>query len=271
MTATTAPTNYVSNAFYWQYNLILLGGAGLFSLASASLVPLAVGLALELVWLGLGSRLGAFRHHVDLQVESERRSRLDDSMLGGMRALGTEHTSRLVALEQAIAAISSRASSADGPIPIAALAELDPLRPLFLRHCQLHERLTRRLHELAAMPPEQEVARLSQAYAAEKDLGARFTLHQAVKLAQKKVEQQGRMLEMRRELERTLGLIERVPSQLHHQQQLGVSSAELAADMHTLLSSIAVPEALEVELSELGVLSVLPPSVAPARLYQEST
>jgi hypothetical protein len=272
MTATTTATpNYVSSAFYWQYNLILLSGAALFSLASASLVPLAAGLGLELVWLLLGSRSSAFRHHVDMELETARRARLDDSMLGGMRALGTEHTSRLVALEQAISAISSRASSGGGPIPIGALAELDQLRPLFLRHCQLHERLSRRLQELALAPPEQEVARLSQAYAVEKDLGARFTLHQGIKLAQKRLDQQARMVEMRRELEQALAPIERIPGQLHQQQQLGLSSAELATDMHALLSSVGMPETFEAELSELGAFSVLPPSVAPARLQREAT
>jgi hypothetical protein len=265
MSTSTASTTYLSSAFYSQYNLILLGGAALFSLASASLVPLLVGLAAELVWLGLGSRLSAFRHQVDHQLESERRSRIDDSVLGGMRALGSEHTSRLVALEQAISSVSARASASGTSLPIAALAELDQLRPLFLRHCQLSERLSRRLQELALAPPEAEVAKLSVAYAAEKDLGARFSLHQAMKLAQKKVEQQSRMVEMRRELEQRLALIESVPNQLLSQQQLGLSSAELATDMHQLIASLGVSAALEAELGELGALSVLPPSVAPAR------
>jgi hypothetical protein len=263
-TATASP-GYLSSAFYSQYNLILLGGAALFSLASASLVPLMVGVTLELLWLGLGSRVSAFRRRVDLQLETARRTQLDDSILSGMRALGSEHTARLVALEQAISAISARAATGGGPIPIAALAELDQLRPLFLRHCQLHERLSRRLQELVLAPPAEEVTKLSQAYAAEKDLGARYTLHQAMKLAQRRVEQQARMLEMHREIEQKLVLIERVPGQLYGQQQLGLPNADLAADMHALIASVAIPTALEVELNELGVLSVLPPSVAPAR------
>jgi hypothetical protein len=267
-TATASP-NYLSSAFFSQYNLILLGGAALFSLASASLLPLMVGVTLELLWLGLGSRVSAFRRGVDLRLETERRTQLDDSVLSGMRALGGEHTARLVALERAISAISARAATGDGPIPIAALAELDQLRPLFLRHCQLHERLSRRLQELVLAPPAEEVVRLSQAYAAERDLGARYTLHQAIKLAQRRVEQQARMLEMRGEIEQKLALIEQVPGQLHSQQQLGLPNSDLAADMHAVLASVGISTALEVELNELGVLSVLPPSVAAVR--REST
>jgi len=271
MTTATIAANYRSSAFYSQYNLILLGGAALFSLASASLVPLLVGLTVELLWLGVGWRLSAFRRRVDLRLETERRAQLDDSVLTGMRALGSEHTSRLVALERTISAISARASAGNGPFPIAALAELDQLRPLFLRYCQLHERLSRRLQELVLAPPEAEVQSLSQAYAAEKDLGARYTLHQAIKLAHRRVQQQARMVEMRRDIEQQLALLEQMPNHLRSRQQLGLSSAELAAEMHELISRVGMPEALEVELGELGVLSVLPPSVAPARLQREST
>ncbi len=269
MTTSTAYSSYVSSAFYSQYNLIMLGGAALFSVASASLVPLLIGVTAELLWLGVGPRLSAFRRRVELQLEYERRTAIDDSVLSGMRALSREHASRLVALEQAIAAISARASAGGGPVPIAALAELDQLRPLFLRHCQLHERLSRRLQELVVAPPQADVERLSHAYAAEKDLGARYTLHQAIKLAQRRVEQQVRMVEVRRDLEQKLSLIEQVPHELPNRQDLGLSSADLAVEMHDLISTAYTPEALEAELSELGVFSVLPPSVAPARV--EST
>lgn len=265
MTTTTASPSYLSSAFYWQYNLILLGGAALFSLASASPLPLLLGLGLELLWLGLGSRSSAFRQHVDLQLATDERARVDDDVLSGMRGLDSEHTSRLVALEQAIAATSSRLSSAPGSIPIAALAELDQLRPLFLRYCQLHERLSRKLQELLLAPPEQEVDRLSRAYALEKDLGARFSLHQAIKLAQKKIEQQARMLDVRRDLEQRLALIEQVPELLSERRQRGLPNAELAEEMHVLLARVGTPVTLESELGELDVLSVRPPSVVPAR------
>ena len=42
---------YRRRAFFLQYNLILLFGAGAFAAASASWAPLAMGAALELLWL----------------------------------------------------------------------------------------------------------------------------------------------------------------------------------------------------------------------------
>ena len=99
MTAATAP-GYLSTAFYSQYNLILLGGSALFSLASASLVPLVFGVAGELVWLGLGPRLPAFRRHVQLLADSERRAQMDDEIMFGMRRLAPDQTARLLAFGQ---------------------------------------------------------------------------------------------------------------------------------------------------------------------------
>ena len=109
---TTLPQpNYLSTAFYSQYNLILLGGSALFSLASASSLPLAIGCGLELCWLGLGSRLPTFRRRVDSRTESERRARLDEEVLLAMRSLDAEHTARLMALTQNVSMLSMHVES----------------------------------------------------------------------------------------------------------------------------------------------------------------
>ena len=55
------PTSYLGAAFTVQYNLILLGGSALFSLASASPIPIAIGAGAELLWLAIGPRLSSFR------------------------------------------------------------------------------------------------------------------------------------------------------------------------------------------------------------------
>jgi hypothetical protein len=263
MTETIAAPNYLSTAFYSQYNLILFGGSALFSLASASLLPLAVGLAGEALWLGLGSRSSAFRRRVDQQLDAEQRSVADDQLVAGMRGLGPEHSQRLLAVGQAISVISLNASASRDPALRAALLELEQLRPVFLRFCQLHERLSVRLQELVMLPPQQEVQMLSQAYAAEKDLGARFTLHQSIKLAQKKVEQQSRMSDMRRAIELKLSLVEQALGHLQQQLKLGVSAPDLARDMSGLVAQVGTPASLEAELAEGAVLSLHPPSVAP--------
>lgn len=264
MTQAMADTNYLSSAFYSQYNLILLGGSALFSLASASPLPLAIGVASEILWLGLGSRLPVFRRRVDQQLDAERHAAVDDQLMAGMRGLGTEHNQRLLAVGQAISAINMHASaSSHDPVLRDSLRELEQLRPVFLRFCQLHERLTQRLQELVLSSPQHEVQLLSQAYAAEKDLGARFTLHQSIKLAQKKVEQQSRMTDMRRAIELKLALVEQALAHLQHQLQMGASASDLARDMSGLVAQVGTPASLEAELGASGTLSAAPPSAPP--------
>jgi hypothetical protein len=248
MTTATAPS-YVSTAFYSQYNVILLGGSALFALASASPLPLAVGIVGELLWLSLGPRLPAFRRHVDRLADGERRARLDDQLMQGIHGLAPVHAARLLAVGQSISWIVMNAeASATGAAERAALGELDGLRAGFLRLCQLRERLGQRLEELRLAPPEHEVARLSRAYAAEKDLGLRFTLHQAIKLAQRKIEQQAQLVDAQRQVELKLSLLEQSLVHLKNQQQLGLAGPELARDIQGIVSHAGGLAALEAEL-----------------------
>lgn len=251
MTTETAP-DYLATAFYSQYNLILLGGSALFALASASPVPLAIGAAAELLWLGVGPRLPVFRKRVEQQVDTERRARLDDEVMSGMRTLGPEHTARVLAVGQAISWIVMNAENKlEGAVDRALLSELEDLRPVFLRLCQLSERVDARLTELQQDPPEHEVARLSRAYAAEKDLGLRFTLHQSIKLAQKKIEQQSRLADVQRQAAMKSSLLEQSLGHLRSQQQLGLTGADFARELQGVLVQSGSAASLEAELGEL--------------------
>jgi hypothetical protein len=251
MATQTAP-DYLATAFYSQYNLILLGGSALFSLASASPVPLALGAAAELLWLGVGQRLPVFRKRVEERVDTERRARLDDEVMSGMSTLGPDHTGRLLAVGQTVSWIVLDAESKGvDAAERALLGELDGLRAVFLRLCQLRERADARLTELRQDPPEHEVARLSQAYAAEKDLGLRFTLHQSIKLAQKKIEQQSRLVDVQRQADLKLSLLEQSLAHLRSQQQLGASWPDLARDLQGVLVQSGSVASLEAELGEL--------------------
>lgn len=251
MTTETAP-DYLATAFYSQYNLILLGGSALFALASASPIPLAIGAAAELLWLAVGPRLPVFRKAVEQQADTERRALLDDEVMSGMRTLAPEHNGRVLAVGQAISwIVMSAENKVESPADRALLVELEALRPVFVRLCQLGERADSRLTELRQDPPEHEVARLSQAYAAEKDLGLRFTLHQSIKLAQKKIEQQSRLVEVQRQAALKIALLEQSLAHLRSQQQLGVAWSEFARDLQGVLVQSGSAAALEAELGEL--------------------
>lgn len=261
-TAAALAPSYLSTAFYSQYNLILFGGSALFSLASASSVPVLFGLAAELSWLAVGPNLPLFRRSVDQRLDAERRAQLDDEVMIGMRSLDAHHTSRLLGVGQAVSLLAMHAGEGRALDPElgSALVDLEQVRPTFLKLCKLHERLSLQLQELVQHPPELEVARLSQAYSAEKDLGLRLTLHQSIKLAQKKIEQQARMVDMRRSVDLKLSLVEQSLQHLANQQQMGVPAADLARDIRGLLSQVGTTSAFEAELGEAAAaVSVAPP------------
>jgi len=239
---------YVSTAFYSQYNLILLGGSALFSAASASVWPLATGILCEVAWLGLGARLPQFKRRVDARRDGERRARLEDELQQGLRGLNGEHAARLSSVSQTIAWIGIQSQSPGDVAERAALQQLETLRPAFLRLCALREKLTARGEEFAQSPPDQEVAALSRAYATEKDLGQRFTLHQGIKHAQKKVEQQARYVDVLHQVEHKQMLVEQSLSRLSRQREQGLHGAELGNEVQAILTHVLLLPALEAEL-----------------------
>ena len=87
--------------------------------------------------------------------------------------------------------------------------------------------------------------------AAEKDLGLRFTLHQSMKLAQKKIEQQARWNDLQRQAELKLQLLEQSLGHLRSQQQLGVTWPDFARELQGLLAQSGGAASLEAELGEL--------------------
>jgi hypothetical protein len=266
--ASSTPS-YFGAAFFQQYNLILLGGSALFSLASASPLPVAVGAGLELLWLGVGSRLRPFRRWVKRRLDVRARLELDDSITIAMQSLDGVYTSRLVALERVLDEIRAFAlQSADAGELAPTFAKLDAIRPGVLRICQLHQRLSRFLSDPAEASLEQEVARLDQAFTTERDLGVRFTLRQAIVLAQKRKQERDRLVGMRRAIELRLEMLDKSVAHLRSRSATLLSPPELGVEVDALsaqLASVAALEAEAVEASAAAQPSVDPQGVTRSR------
>lgn len=56
--------DYIKAAFFWQYNLIAMGGAGLFAVASHSSLPLVLAAGFELMYLATVPQMERFRRMV---------------------------------------------------------------------------------------------------------------------------------------------------------------------------------------------------------------
>jgi hypothetical protein len=264
-----ASTSYLSSAFSLQYNLILLGGSALLSLAAASAYPLAAGLTGELVWLTLAPNLPAFRRWVDQRrglhgAGAQRVAPAFSSVTKEVEPLATEsarvsvlppldpaHSARLAQLERVIAEVRMIGADSADPDFERAAAKLELLLPEFRKLAAHRQRLLRFLEEVRKPELEAEIAELGRAFAAETDLGLRLTLRQARTQAERRLEQRARILATSRAAEIKLITIER---SIGHCRGLGlVSARELAEEAESLVGQLgSLAQALENETLALS-------------------
>ena len=269
MNATTdTPTGfsngaYVARAFADQHNLVLLGGAALFSLASASWKPLAAGAALEILWLAVAPFLPAYRRHVDAASSAV-------SSGGGAAEPspgGRSFELRLRKLEGAIrdiASLGKESAKSNGAEALGdLLGDLEALGPAFSRLHGLRQRWQRFLSDTSREALAAEATRLLQESSAEKDLGVRLTLRQAATLAQRRVEQYDQIATMSRTAQVRLDLMESSVAHVRARALSLASPAELSAEVRGLLAQITSIAALEREASDVI------PSERPVTLSSE--
>ena len=81
-------------AFWNQYNFILLGAAGLFSIATFTWIPLVLGAGVEALWLVLGADSSPFKRWVAIQEGVERRDELKQQAKTALAALEPAYKQR---------------------------------------------------------------------------------------------------------------------------------------------------------------------------------
>jgi hypothetical protein len=82
-------------------------------------------------------------------------------------------------------------------------------------------------------------------------LGLRFTLHQSIKLAQRKIEQQAHLVDAQRQVELKLSFLEQSLLHLRNQQQLGAPWSDVARDIQAAVAQTSSLATLEAALGEL--------------------
>ena len=254
---------YRRDAFLVQYNLILLFGAVAFSAASASWVPLAVGLALELAWLVGAPLFPAFRSWTnerrDATPATETPPRVPvaptrapappaSSMLDGSYR---ERAERLgLSLREIRVSADEELRRVRSPGLSAALTTLPELAASFERLCVLHQRLSRFVAQNSKADLELEASRLTEAFSREKDLGLRVTLRQARIIAQRRLEQHDRIVALHRASELRLDMIESAAAHVRSTGLTMTSPDELAGAIRGLVTHITTVSALESDSGE---------------------
>lgn len=254
--AATLAESPVKKAFLVQYNLILLLGAALFSLALASPIPLLVGAVLEALWLSVGANLASVRAYLDrretasLSVAPAPSSRRD--------ALEPVYASRLATMAFAVDDLQKLATTLDAPSQQHASQQFDAILQTFTELCEAHQRLSR----FVAGTPEAgilaEIERLKRDYSQQKDPGLRLAIRQSLSIEQRRLDQLAQLENALRTASIRMQSLERATESLRSQGQVLGLNQQLLQEVDALCrdvgaDSLAIPVSPEIARAVLGV------------------
>jgi hypothetical protein len=251
-TTFTGPPSTARRLFTVQYNVILLGGAALFALASASAIPLLAAAAFEVIWLGLGPLSPALRRWLDRRDAAiELAERAGRASASG-ELFDADHARRVTALDRALADIRELGRRRPSATFEGAVQRLASLKSVYLGLCETHQRIERFLSVTSEAELVAETERLKAAFAAEKDLGIRLTLKQALGSAQRRVEHRQSMAQLLRSIVVKLDSVERSVTYLRSQGLAVTTNARLQDDVEALLAEIGPAIDVDVEAVPSG-------------------
>jgi hypothetical protein len=237
-------------AFFNQYNLILLGGAGAFALALASYWPLVAAGVGELLWMTFGAGSGWFRGVVERQQSREVQTHNADARSSAAAGLAAHYATRLKALEGLSREIRRLVVDRGlDPSPLDREGRgLDAMLLVFVKIATLHQQLDQFAGAGSTGHVEQELMRLGQALADEKDMSVRLTLRQALTLGQRRLKQHEQIDSQRRALGIKLSTLEMSFDYLRSHVFGGSSAEELALALDELAAGASFLPAAEAEV-----------------------
>ncbi len=239
-----ARPSYIADAFSVQYNLILLGGAALFSLASASPLPLGCALILEAIYLLVAPNLAAFRRYADSRYLKGQR--VSDAIGAAALELDVTRAARAAGFARALSEVQNRLRTPQA-LPLAlALDRLDGAAPAFAGLCQLDQRLERALAASSQAELEAELSRLQAACEVEPDAMQKVSLRLAQNTTKRKLAQSQELSGKQRAIQLRLERIEQAM-----QQAGALGGQELAQRLDSVAVDLSALQALKLECESL--------------------
>jgi len=242
---TTTGRNYLVRLFMVQYNLILFGGAALFSLASASPLPLLIGLGAEALFLIVGPNLPGVRRFLDRRDAAEIRAETDQAVMSGVAGLEREYAARVLALRQALEEIRQLGGRRPEPGFDHAVTRLETLLPYHLELCASHQELSTLLKATSDLELTQEIEQLKAAFAAERDLSHRLALRESLGIAQSRQEKRTNTAQQLGRVGTKIASVERTVSHLRARGSSLGQNSKLGSEVEALLAEI-MPEVVEL-------------------------
>jgi hypothetical protein len=187
-----AKRSLFNRAFHNQYNYILLGAAGLFSLVTFTWIPLLVGGGIEALWLVLGADSSPFKRWVTIQESLEARKELEARAKEALGALEPEHLARFKELERLSERIQDLAKQNPSFETQMLQSEMDKLGKLlhsFLEMAITHQRLGHYMEDNDENDMRRDIESTERAIKNEQNTEVLASLRQSLALAQKRLKQ----------------------------------------------------------------------------------
>lgn len=253
MTTKEANGALFSRALFNQYNLLLLGGAGLFTLTTGSWLPAMLGGGAELLWLILGSDSESFRRWVERQEAEEAQAALTQKKRALLQTLSQGAQSRVTNLEESLRRLQHELAQNSGALASLLTRELPALERLsfsFLELSAARERLERYLTERPRDPLWREVQRLERLATREVQPEVRENLHLQLNLAQKNLSQYDKLIQSERVLAAKLDSIEASLSYLRTQVMSAGDPKSIGRELRDLLLSVESDQEAAQEVTD---------------------
>jgi hypothetical protein len=236
-------------AIWNQYNLILVVGATLFALAFSSRIPLLVAAVGEVAWLLVGRFLPPFNRWMTSQRHNQEAERWVADTEAAVTTLDPEPAARVRAVSHAASEIwrLSREQGLDQALGEEGRNKLGSLVQSFARMANVYQRLTRFLGDSRTTTVEEELLRLGQALADEKDPGVRLSLRQALAVGQRRLKQLEQIESTRRTLEVKMSTLQMSFEYVRSQVFSGGGVDELASALDEMVSSTGFVSDVEAE------------------------
>ena len=237
-------------AFLNQYNAILLGGAGLFSLATSSWLPAIVGAGLEVLLMTFVPDSGTFKRWAAQRSARQAQEQLKRETQALLSHLGRDYSERFLVLEQVASEIqnlSKENESLDARLVGDELQKIDQILHSFLRMAMVHQRLNRSLDENPIREIQADMSETQRQLRTERDGRVQASLAQALSLAEKRLRQNEKIAGAAKALAVQMETLEKSLNYLKsHIVAIGTRE-ELADELDGLVSAVDSVEQVEVE------------------------
>jgi hypothetical protein len=241
-----------SRAFWNQYNLILLGGAALFSLTTFSWLPLLIGAGAEVLWLVLGADSGPFRRWVAIQEGKEAREALEKRSATALATLESRYVERFHELAELAGQIEKLAKENQSLETSMIQGEMDKLGQLlhsFLDMAVLHQRFSHHLEENDFREIRRDMESCTRALEDEDDAEVKAGLKQNLELAKKRMKQHERIEATHRLLGVKMDTLEKSFRYLQTHILSISKREELSAELDGLIVGVESVEELQQEMA----------------------